>query len=689
MTKPITRYGVDWDDDLFICYDARSTDALNRLHTGLSSDAGLVNLHWNYVNKSVTGSATSIVFVQEVTDYGIRIARCVTGTPNVSAGFFFGRTGSVNDFAVSNATVYTAVVWVRASVGSGTPFLFTMENSTGSTGFTVTANWQKVTLVFTTTNVTTAFKIIKNASATNVTLDVTGFMIVDGSTAPNGFNVGDASNLYDNITADVKSCRSEIGKPDYTKNMISEGKATLLLDNDSRRYSPEYASSPLFGKMDSQRRFTADVQNSSGTYVRRFTGWAIKFLPTYGTKRSREMTMSCQQGKSHLDRIKYTQLQTGATTADAVIKAIVLKGYASAATPLQIIMNRARLGACYFVNPDDIYDIQEGLSSLDAEGAEDWVDAPATQVIDSVVTVDQGFFFIDHDGKVVYYNREKYLNPAYGVTPTAINLDSEVQGAQYVYGANYANTIKLNYYPNTTRVDTVWNSQGPIRVYAGGLRVKVIDVKFEYLEGKRMKVVAVNGFNGGVDDSTCVATVGTVDVSDKVKASFELSGSGGKLTIFNTTNQAIYIVVTLKGTIVESYGGQEVTVTDAAGLLGGTVQINKSSKLVSDETQATNLANYLLAMSKQNVGQFSSIQMLNKNNTQLDKMLALEIGSMVRLSETQTAHSNKDYYICGVNEEWRADNVLNTTYNLSPIFRQPPIWILGTSVLGQNTYLAY
>lgn len=689
MTKPITRYGVDWDDDLFICYDARSTDALNRMHTGLAVDAGLVNLHWNYIDKLIYSSATSVNYRQEVTDYGIRQLRCATGT-NVTAGAYFGRNVSGNNFDVTNGNNYTAIFWIREASGAGVGFTFSMENSAQSTTFTPNANWQKVTLPFTATGTSTAFRIRKTNSAVDVTFDVTGFMIVDGSAAPNGFNVGDPSNLYDNITVDVKRCEYSLGKTDYTKNMINEGQATLLLKNHTKRYSPEYGASPLFGKMDSRRRFTAEVQNSSGAYVRRFTGWALKFAPTFGTTRTREMTMKCEQGKSLLDRIKYNQVQSGATTADAILRSIVLKGYPSAATPLQIIMNRARLNACYFVNPDDIYDIQPGLSSIDADGAEEWIDAPASQVIDSLITVDQGFFFIDHAGKVVYFNREKYLNPAYGVTSTTVSLDTEAQSAQYVYGSNYANTIRINYYPNNTRVGTVWNSQGPIRVYGGGLRVKVIDVNFEYEEGKKMKVAAVHPFDGGVDDSTLVATAGDADVSDKVKATFELKGGGGKLTITNTLQfQAVYVVVTLKGTIVESYGGQQVTVADSDGLLGGTIQINKSSKLLSDEDEAKNLADYMLAQAKQNVGQFSSIQMLNKNDAQLDKMLALEIGSMVTLTETQTAHEGKDYYICGVNEQWAADNVLNTTYHLAPIFRQPPIWILGSSVLGQNTYLAY
>jgi hypothetical protein len=689
MTKPAIRCLVDWDDDLFHCADARPGDALNRMHTGLSSDAGLVNLHWNYINKCIVNSATSVAYRQELTDYGIRQLRCVTGT-NVAAGAWFGSiNGSVFDFNVTNGAVYKVSFWFKADV-AGVGFTFFMENAAGSQTFTSTTSWKRIDRTITMSTTTTAFKMYKTNSATNVTFDVTGFMIVAGSTAPNGFNVGDASNLYDNITQDVKVCTYSMGKSDYTQKVISEGEANLLLDNTSKRYSPEYASSPLFGKMDTRRRFTVDIQNTGGTYVRRFTGWAIRFAPTYGTTRTREMSMVCQQGKSLLDRIKYNQNHSGATTADVIIQEIVLKGYPSAATPLQVILNRARLNASYFVNPADIYSLQPGLSTIDSEGAEEWMDAPASQVIDSLITIDQGFPFIDRYGKVCYNNREKYLNPAYGVTSTAISLDSECVNAQYSYGANYANTVRVNYYPNTERVGTVWNSQGPIRLFGGRLSRKVVDVKFEYEEGKRMKVAAVNPFDGTADASTCVATSGGADTSTDVIATFELKGGGGKLTLFNSTPGVVHnVVITLKGTIVESYGGQLVTVEDTDGLLAGTIQTTVTSKLISEENDATNLADYMLSMSKQSVGQFSSIQMINESSTALDKLLTLELGSMLTLSETQTAHASKDYFVVGVNEEWRADSVLSTQLALAPIFRLPDIWVLGTSVLGTSTVLAY
>src|SRR5574342_257792 len=133
--QPILRIGVDWNDDFFICYDAQRTDVLNRLHTGLSSDTGLVNLHWYGVNTSGINSAVVSV-TQSFTPYGVRLLHCVTGT-NTTAGAYFGRTGSTNDFNVTSSHTYTAIFWIKATVGSGTSFQIALENSTGNGTFTI------------------------------------------------------------------------------------------------------------------------------------------------------------------------------------------------------------------------------------------------------------------------------------------------------------------------------------------------------------------------------------------------------------------------------------------------------------------------------------------------------------------------------------------------------------------------
>jgi hypothetical protein len=687
MTKPTARFAIDWNDDLFICVNALKTDALNVMHTGLASDPGLVNLHWNYINRSGKGAGVVSV-IQSETEYGLRQLNCVTGT-GANDGGYFGYNGVADDINVSNGATYTAVFWIKATVGSGTSFALSMRNSVGSTTFTISGDWQKITRTFTMSGTKTAFQIQKNNVATNVTFQATGFMIVAGSSAPNGFNTGSPTDLYDVITDDVHVCAYKLGKAKAADLMVNEGEATITLKNANKRYSPEYSSSPLYGYMKARRKFTADIQNSSGTWVRRWTGWTVSYAPEPGANRNKRAEIKCHQGKFLLDRIKFNQtFSADTTTADAVIESVVMHGFMSAATALQAPLNRARLSAgFYFVNPDDIMNLETGISTL-ISNSEEWVDAPGARVIEAVVNVDRGFFFIDASGKVIYYNRHHYLDPALGLTNTTLSLDTETTAFTYVYGEGYANTIRVNYYPPGDRTGIVWQSKTPF-LMPQYPRTKEFKIKFEYEEGKRVTVKEIAAFGVGGNDSTISATNGLGDVSAKIGASFVLSGGGGTLMLANYTRQRVQVSVILRGTIKESYGGQTITVQNEDELSGGQVLATVSSKVLETENDARNLAQYLLEQASNAVGQFTTITLLNKTNALLDKMLSTVLGSKVTLTEGQTAHSGKAYYICGIDETWRSDAPLESRYSLAPIFRLPPVWVLGTSVLGTDTNLAY
>lgn len=691
MTKPIVRHAVDWDDDQFICVNARLTDALNRLHTSLSTDPSFVALHWNLIHTSAINSST-ISLAQAVTDYGIRQLHVVTGT-NTTAGAYFGRTGSTNDFIVSNATVYTATFWIKATVGSGTSFTISMENSSGSSTFTISSSWQKVTRTFTMAGTTTAFKIAKNSSATNVTFDVTGFMIVPGSTAPNGFNVGHSTNLYDvlqdNVKGDVKSAKWSLGKVDWLSTGLKEGTASLTLDNENRTYSPEYSGGPLYGYMKQRLLFAIDVQDPVLlTWTRCWSGFISSYLPEPGkTTGNKECTIKAEQGKFQLDQIEYTTPQIGTLTADAVIRQLVLNGFNSAATPLQAVASRSKTGAGYTVKESDIMALDTGASDLEVTG-ESWGEgSTASRVIDELMKVERGFCFIDRSGVVKFYNRRHYFDPALTPSTTAVNLNTEAIDFDYSYGDNYYNQVKVSYYPaaeSTTEV--LWQSNG--RIGIAGKRQKIITAKLEYTEGKKKTASTVNPFDGTPDASTITVLNGgsaTGQVTGEI-----LSEENGriKIALKNGSRQGAFISVVLKGTATESFGGQNIEVTDGSlGVRGGKMTLEVKSKLLTSEVQARNLANYLLNMLKTPAGAFKYYQLMSKTDAALQKILNTGIGSKVSVSEYQTGHSGT-YIVCGEDHEWMP-GVLKTKFYLWPIDRINTYWILGTSVLGTGTFLGY
>lgn len=690
MTVPVMRFAVDWDSDLFLCYESRTTDALNRLHTGISSDTNLVNLHWHGVTTSGIDTAT-VSFQQEETLYGLRQFHVVTGT-GTAAGAYFGRTGGTNIFNVTNGNTYTAVFWIKANVGTGVTFAFSMENSVGGQSVVVTGDWQKVTRTFTATSTTTAFKLIKVISATNVTFDATGFMIVDGSTAPNGFNVGNTSNLYDVMSPLDASWNS--GSTKWADRMFGEGELTLSLDNEDKRYSPEYSSSPLFGSIMQRQRITVDIQTPGGTTCNPlWRGWTRPIEVKPGTNRNKQARLTAGQGKFILDELPFAPRFAGETyTIDEIITQIALRGFSSAATALQINLNRSRLNAAYYVDPDDILDLDTGLNDFVLYG-EDWGQGDSnkslrnsTRTLTDLNEVEMGWLYINRAGKLCFRNRTHYIDPATEPAAETISIDSDSVDFDYKFGTAYYNTVELTYRPKDTRVGIVWQTKADIVLGAKGS--KETDVKFEYEEGRKLTVTEVNAFGDADPYSTFTATAGGATVNSSIFAQFTSEKNGrGKLILKNRSNQKVSVSVILRGTIVESYGGQIVNTVDEDGLTGGRIQLNKSTRLIDDADIALNLADYHLQIHKDPFGMFTSFTLDNKDDDRLNSIIDISIGTRVNISETQTAHA-EEYVVIGERAEYRT-NHLRMTYNLFPLFRVQDYWIIGQSVLGTHTYLGY
>lgn len=686
MTAPVIRVCVDWDDDGMLCVNSISTDALNRMHTGLSSDPGYVNLHWNSIHTSAINSST-VTTIQGVTEYGIRQLNCVTGT-NTTAGAYFGRTGSTNDFSVSNATTYTATFWIKATVGSGTGLIISMENSTGSTGFTVTGSWVKVSRTFTTTGTTTAFKIVKNSSATNVTFQVSGFMIVTGSTAPTGFNVGHSTNVYDVITNEVKAWDADSGKRNWLATEMDEGTAHLTLDNSSRRYSPEYSGGPLYTYMKQRLLITIDIQDPvTSAYTRKWSGFIGKYEPMPGQHSAMETRLTCEQAKWQLDRIQYTAETSGTFKSNELIEDVLLAGWLSAATPLQAVANRARANACYATNKADIMTLDTGISDLTVTG-ETWGEgSSASRVIDECMKVERGFFFVNASGVAKFYNRLHYIDPDLTPSTVVVNLNTDTTKNDYVYGADFYNNIKVTYYPaEESTTETLWESNGIIKVV--GRRTKSITAKLEYDTGKKKTASTVNAFDGTVDASTIQVMNGASFASAVTGEIVSNENGVVNFTLHNSARGWLNVRVALKGTSVQSFGGQVVEVTDTVnGIRGGKVTLPVSSKLIGSENQARNLGYYLLKALATAAGQIKAYTMISKSNTMLQNQLNNGIATKVSVSEYQTGHSGT-YFVCGERLTWRP-GLLEATESLFPLDRVNFYWRLGSSVIGTATYLGY
>lgn len=247
---------IDLDRDGFLCQGVSASDALNIVPTP-------VHL-WLIGTTGHTGAET-VTKTQGATIYGLYYYRVVTGT-NVNAGMRFGDDGTIDDIAVLASTAYRFTFWIRGVSGyTGVPIIANCQDETAASvsnnaTFTLTANWQQITINVTTIVGSEYLRMVvrKNNDATNITYDVAGCMLVAGTSTPTAFNAGDTSNAYDDISFYVNKAAWGNGMSDAYEQVAKPATMTLTLNNHNREFHPENLSAELLANPGDDFTFTGD-----------------------------------------------------------------------------------------------------------------------------------------------------------------------------------------------------------------------------------------------------------------------------------------------------------------------------------------------------------------------------------------------------------------------------------------------
>lgn len=685
------RVGVDWDNDRFICYGASIGDALNIVPSALS----LYTL-----DLSLMGSAVSITRKSVFTDYGISAWETVC-TAAVNDGAMFGRLGTtINEIPVSASTTYTVVAWVRGITNyTAVPVVIDVykngNTQIGTSGdFTLTSSWQRITYTFNsgvgTTAVGLGFRKDNNASVT--TFQVTGLMLVAGSTAPSGYNTGDPTNLYDVVTSDLLSAQWQLGMKKDTTEFADEGSATLELDNTTRRYSPEYTSGPLFGYMKENRRVTIDVYHPVNlSYTRMWSGWTRSFNPDPGIgSGTKSATVSCEQGIFRLADIPARTGVLVSETFDGLIKTVLSQGWVSTATPYYTEIGNSRIGIdTYISDLSGLTNLDVGVNTYEYLG-DDWKngETPAWQILTDLMDVEQGWMWLDRTGKLVFRNRDYYL---LNNTPNlTIDVGANAADAQYSYGQGIINNVTVTYYPKQTVTGTLYTSAKARRL--GAKKSVNTRLKATLPEGGKLTALSVNQTDATSNPTTFTA-VGEHggDLSKYIKMELSVDNDHIRAHVTNSSSQDAFISVIVRGTYIISYGGEAVEVSDETSITAHGLKAMKrglQSRAIAEEDDATNLASFYVEKYKNTKGVIDVVKLTSRDNTWLARMIDYGIGSLLRLSESQLGITSLDEII--IEESFSfTPGVLDVTWTLDIPNTPVSGWILGTSALGTDTYLRY
>jgi hypothetical protein len=687
---PEIRVKVDWANDAFFQPVMASTDPLNILTDPL---------YMTTIPKTPTpvGGSASYSEMAETTEYGLRKFRVTSGT-NAFGGFSFGWNGTtpLAAITVSPSTNYRIAVWVKGvSNYTSVPVTITVVDEDNATisgtavSATLSSGWQKITKEITTLSTTTAIRInvIKNNNVTNAVFDAAGFILASGTVMPSVYNTGEAITRYEDITSDVLMAKWET-KTDKKTLTPQEGVLTLTLDNTTRKYSPRYTGSSLYGYMAHGLRVQVEIMRVNGTYEVMWVGYVSQYKVSPGGYRGDlQATIEATQGIFNMDRTPLVStIQENVTLPEVLTESFISGWYPASVSHVTVLDESTLDETTWLADPAELMDFEAGLIDFPLIG-DDWADSDTrfTKVMKGLIEVERGWLFLDRRGKLVFRNQQHYLSTT--SADHTVSIDTQANLADYTYSPVEINTVNITYYPSGESTDQIiWSTRRGVRMRPRG-RGK-IRPKFTYEEGEKKTVKSLNPFGAGGTDSniSAVDDNGNAIESRYITAEAELVNGGAIIGLRNFTGKSIRVALVLRGTI-EIKSDSEKLIISGDNIDIGVRDTTIDNRLLKDEVMADNLANYIITLYGTAFDEFPTLRIEARDTTWLDRMLDITLGDLLSITETQTGVTGKKQLVIGESSTWTPGHLI-TEFQLSRI-DETPYWILGTSELNDNTYLGY
>lgn len=483
---------------------------------------------------------------------------------------------------------------------------------------------------------------------------------------------GDFLDAGEDVSADFVSASISRGFSDPLARVAQTGRATIVLNNLSRQYSP-----PLHATVLPRRAVQIDM-TYGGVTETRFAGWIDEVAPTSGLYEERKVTLTCSDAMALLTQGDGQIALAVDVYADEIIEDVVDAVYTPAAT-----------------------NYEEGLN-LFPVSADRWAwktigqaveEVKASSKIGDVCLADWGSFFIARDGTPTFLNRHHMPLDA----ATVLTLDGLMTGLSYRLGVTSAyNVVEVTCHPRT--VGTVNEVLGAIeqdRAPAIEATAAVTFViKFRDPSNQKIQV-------GGRNVITPVATTDYICTSDQegegadmtgsVTAAITRYGDHAVVTLTNAAASRVYIQkLQVRGLAVRAREPVTIAVEDAASIAAyqrRSMQVD--AVLMSAQAEAQALADYLLDRYKDPAAVIDGISFTaNRNATLMAAARDLELCERVEISEGQTGLSSYTGYIWNL-AEMIVGATHTVTFGLVEAYDVGTPFRLDTSALNSGHVLIY
>ena len=476
----------------------------------------------------------------------------------------------------------------------------------------------------------------------------------------------------------------------------SEGFLHLTLNNADKRFSPENNGSPLYGNLAPLRpvRVTSDDGSTTRTH---WSGWIDMIMPAanqYGERLAYIIATGAMQFlKATETKIELQEDQRSDQIIDTLIKEVIFPPALSAAWVIGD-ENFSRVGQSTYLTDLDAYsDFEEGKLTLQMAG-DNWVrqGGYSDQTKDTfdvyrgirdITAAERGKFFFDREGKAVFWNRHHILDK--DTVDAAFN--DAMTGMDYTFASldQTKNEIIVTCHPRSIddHPTILWQlKDAVIRVAPGETRevyVKYKDERDKRVGGKEVAVEGVEYLQG-----SCTVKV-------------EAKANGANLIFKNESDstEAVVEKCVVKGRKILDEGQMDARAKDQPSItFYGRRTMNINLPSIDDLDQAQHIADFERNRRQTPFGLAQRITLQShaeEGGGRHAEQLALTIGSLIRLQETQTQHDATYFIIGEAHELSPGGKHWQTTWYLEPQIEPLP-WKLGDaarSQIGSSAYLTY
>ena len=515
---------------------------------------------------------------------------------------------------------------------------------------------------------------------------------------------GDFTDTNDDITNWVIEATWFVGQKTVYQEVADNSMLTLLLNNSDGRFSPENASSPLYGDLVPLRPL--QVLGDDGTERVMWQGWLESIKPTPGRYGNR-MVQVLAHGPMpfYMDVETKIKLQEDKRTDEVVAELIKEVIIPPALTSAWVLGHDAysRLGtSTYLADVTHYSDLDEGTQTLEL-AADNWVRQGGMadqkqdtfdvyRAIRDVTAAERGKFLFSREGKALFWNRHHLLAIQPETNPD-VSLNDTMLGMDYVYAGieRMKNEIIVTCHPraiSASNQETLWELTDG--------RIIRVEPDNEYTLEVRYRDDSDNRIGGREVDYTDLEFEDRGAGTSDVTLTLETNANSAKLVLKNNhaTLPAMVNKLRLVGQKITDQGEMDATATDQSSIVNYGRRVLRLNLLSIDDLEdAQDVADFEVSRRGQPRGDVGSIQLIShsKNGGGLHSdQLARTLGDLVRIQETQTGHNSKYWIIGEMHKLSNFGQTLKTTWYLEPA-TTTHYWKLGdaSSKLGTNTRLAY